>query len=148
MWFKLNSVLGMVSVVTAPKRPVPRLPCTAKIPGGCFKVLKWVEWDYRVHANGIRVQYSLEFFRAAACGAPAAVVAPRAIFRRTQLSRAEADYANARAAHRVRERAMPEHGRVLGARHRDVHDPGKHLHARVRILRRAKRKATGTAGGR
>ena len=37
----------------------------------------------------------------------------------------------------MRERALPQHGRVLGTSHGDVHDPGQHLHARVRILRRA-----------
>ena len=43
---------------------------------------------------------------------------------------------------------MPEHGRVLGASHRDVHDSRQHLHARVRILRGAERETTRAARGR
>ena len=31
---------------------------------------------------------------------------------------------------------MPERRRVLGARHRDVHDPGRHLHPPLRLLQR------------
>ena len=31
---------------------------------------------------------------------------------------------------------MPERRRVLGARHRDVHDPRRHLHAALRLLQR------------
>ena len=40
------------------------------------------------------------------------------------------------------EAALPEHLRVLGrARHRDLHDPGRHLHAALRLLRRQDRPA-------
>ena len=36
---------------------------------------------------------------------------------------------------------LPEHRRVLGARHRDVHDPRRHLHAPLRLLQRQDRQA-------
>ena len=51
-------------------------------------------------------------------------------------------------AHRGREPAhglpggrLPEHRRVLGARHRDVHDPRRHVHAALRLLQRQDRQA-------
>ena len=37
--------------------------------------------------------------------------------------------------HGVRGGALPERRRVLGARHRDVHDPRRRLHAELRLLR-------------
>ena len=36
---------------------------------------------------------------------------------------------------------LPEHGRVLGARHGDLHDPRRHLHAPLRLLQRQDRQA-------
>ena len=45
------------------------------------------------------------------------------------------------AAHRVRGSALPEHRRVLAPRHGDVHDHGRRLHARVRLLQRHARRA-------
>ena len=36
---------------------------------------------------------------------------------------------------------MPQRRRVLGARHRDVHDPRRHLHAPLRLLQRQDRQA-------
>src|SRR4051794_23655948 len=38
--------------------------------------------------------------------------------------------------HGVRGGALPEPGRVLGARHRDADAPRRHVYARVRVLRR------------
>ena len=34
---------------------------------------------------------------------------------------------------------LPQHRRVLGARHRDVHDPRRHVHAPLRLLQRQDR---------
>ena len=73
-------------------------------------------------------------------------MAEGAILRRLELPGTQAHHAHSRSAHRLRERALPEHGRVLGAPHGDVHDSREHLHARVRILRRAQRQAAGPAG--
>ena len=36
---------------------------------------------------------------------------------------------------------LPEHRRVLGARHRHLHDPRRHLHAPLRVLQRQDRQA-------
>ena len=44
-------------------------------------------------------------------------------------------------AHDLRGGALPEHRRVLGARHRDVPDPRRHLHARLPLLLRPLRQA-------
>ena len=44
----------------------------------------------------------------------------------------------------MRERALSEHGRVLGARHGHIHDFGRHLHAGLRFLRGAERQASGS----
>ena len=43
--------------------------------------------------------------------------------------------------HRVRRSELPEHRRVLGAEARDLHDHGRHLHARLRVLQRQDRPA-------
>ena len=43
--------------------------------------------------------------------------------------------------------ALPQHGRVLGTRHRHVHDSGRHLHASLRLLRCTLRQ-TGRSPGR
>ena len=45
------------------------------------------------------------------------------------------------AAHRLRGGELPQHRRVLGARHRHVHDPRRHLHAPLRLLQREVRRA-------
>ena len=45
------------------------------------------------------------------------------------------------AQHGVRGGPLPQHRRVLGAAHGDGHDPGRHLHARLRLLRRQDRPA-------
>ena len=46
-------------------------------------------------------------------------------------------------AHGVRGSELPEHRRVLEPRHRDVHDPRRHLHAFMRLLQRRARHAAG-----
>ena len=53
----------------------------------------------------------------------------------------EEDGAGAEAAYGVRERAVPEHRRVLEPEGRDVHDVGESLHAAVRVLRGAEGQA-------
>ena len=50
------------------------------------------------------------------------------------LFEAEGPHAGARSPHRVRGGALPQHRRVLVARHRDVHDSRRHVHACVRLL--------------
>ena len=47
--------------------------------------------------------------------------------------------------HGLRGGALPEHRRVLGARHRDVPDPRRHLHARLPLLLRPLGQARGAA---
>ena len=49
--------------------------------------------------------------------------------------------ARPRPPHGLRGSALPERRRVLGARHRDVHDPRRRLHAELRLLRRRPRPA-------
>ena len=44
-------------------------------------------------------------------------------------------------AHRLRGGQLPERRRVLGARHRDLHDPRRRLHPALRLLQRADRRA-------
>ena len=56
-----------------------------------------------------------------------------------QLSRPEAVAARSRAQHGLRGSALPEHRGVLGPANRHDHDPGRHLHAGVRVLRRQDR---------
>ena len=46
------------------------------------------------------------------------------------------DHARGRPAHGLRGGPLPEHRRVLGARHGDVPDPRRRLHARLPLLRR------------
>ena len=38
--------------------------------------------------------------------------------------------------HRLPGGGLPEHRRVLAARHRHLHDPGRHVHAPLRLLQR------------
>src|SRR2546421_710488 len=61
-------------------------------------------------------------------------MAARAATRRGELRRAERDHARPRAAHGVRRGALPQHRRVLGGPHRHLHDPGRYLHACLRLL--------------
>src|SRR5919204_10549 len=61
------------------------------------------------------------------------------------LRRQEAD-PRAVAAHDLRGGALPEHRRVLGARHRDVPDPRRHVHTRLSLLLRQLRQARASAG--
>ena len=56
---------------------------------------------------------------------------------RIALRRARGDPARRRPALGVRGGALPEHRRVLRPRHRDVPDHGRHLHARLPLLRGA-----------
>jgi len=96
--------------------------------------------------NGHTIPYNLEFTAdAGACAerASAAGLAASQIFRWRALPGSEAHNAHARFAHGLRKRALPEHGRVLGARHRDLHDSWRYLHARMRVLRRAFGKPVG-----
>ena len=58
-----------------------------------------------------------------------------------ELSAAEGAHARAQAAHGLRGSALPQHRRVLAPRHGDVHDHGRRLHARVRLLQRHARRA-------
>src|SRR5579885_2813936 len=55
---------------------------------------------------------------------------------------------NARAwpAYGVRERAVPEHWRVLGASHGHLHDFGRPVHAPLRLLRGTERVASWESG--
>src|SRR5579883_1962486 len=54
---------------------------------------------------------------------------------RSELSRAGRGHAHAGAAHGLRRGAVPQHRRLLGAQDGDVPDPGKRLHAALRVLR-------------
>src|SRR6476620_3805421 len=53
-----------------------------------------------------------------------------------ELPEAQADDAVSRPAYRLRRGALSERRRVLGARRRDVHDPWRRLHQKLRLLRR------------
>ena len=68
-------------------------------------------------------------------GRAEAAVAEGALPRRAELHAPEVADARGAPAHRLRRGALPEHRRVLGGRHGDVHDPGRHVHARLRLLR-------------
>ena len=69
---------------------------------------------------------------------------PRARAGDQGLCRDRGDRARERPAHGVRGGRLPQHRRVLGAEARHLHDPGRHLHARLRVLQRQDRDA-GTA---
>ena len=56
--------------------------------------------------------------------------------RRPELPPHRAPDAQQGAAHGLRGGELPEHRRVLGARHRDLHDPRRRLHAPLRLLQR------------
>ena len=55
---------------------------------------------------------------------------------RPALPRAARDDRGPGAAHGLPGGGLPEHRRVLGARHRHLHDPRRHLHAPLRLLQR------------
>ena len=93
---------------------------------------------FHPNADGYAL-YDPSEFHAAARGASAAVLVACAIFRGTKISGTEAHHAHAGSAYGMRERALPEHGRMLGTRHGHIHDFGRYLHAGVRILRGAER---------
>ena len=57
------------------------------------------------------------------------------------LLRHQEDPARAEAAHRVRGSVLPQHRRVLRQRHGHLHDPRRHLHAPLSVLRRGPRPA-------
>ena len=50
-------------------------------------------------------------------------------------------YRRAQPAHGVPERALSEHGRMLGRRHSNLYDSGKHLHPQLQFLRSSHRAA-------
>ena len=58
---------------------------------------------------------------------------------RPALPRAARDDRERGPAHGLPGGGLPEHRRVLGARHRHVHDPRRHLHAPLRLLQRQDR---------
>ena len=61
--------------------------------------------------------------------------------RRADLPAAEEVDRGRQPAHRLRGGQLPERRRVLGARHRDLHDPRRRLHPPLRLLQRADRRA-------
>ena len=81
--------------------------------------------------------------RHATCGrcasASRVVQGPRA--RRPALPRAARADRGREPAHGLPGGRVPERRRVLGARHRDVHDPRRHVHAALRLLQRQDRQA-------
>src|SRR5438034_4585924 len=107
--------------------------------GGLYDVLDERKIGFSVEPHGFSFPYPIECTGDGALAerASATGLAARQIFWRGALSGSEAHHAHAGFAHGLRERALPEHGRVLGTWHRDVYDSGRHLHARLRILRRA-----------
>ena len=58
-----------------------------------------------------------------------------------ELPAAARHHARPQAQHRLRGRALPQHRRVLAPRHGDLHDPRRHLHARLHLLRGGARQA-------
>src|SRR5205814_7478087 len=114
-----------------------------------FDVLESRKMRVSIEPNGLSFPYHLERIghaSAFADRASAARLAARQVFWRRALPGSEAHHAYAGSAHRLRERALPQHGRVLGTWHGDVHDSRRHLHTRLWILRRAFGQASRTAG--
>ena len=66
---------------------------------------------------------------------PPSRVDPRAAADQARVLRAPRDGEGAEAPHRLRERELPEHRRVLDPPRADDHDPRRHLHALVPVLR-------------
>ncbi|CAA9353106.1 MAG: Lipoyl synthase, partial [uncultured Gemmatimonadetes bacterium] len=75
--------------------------------------------------------------RAAAAGPPRAQagVAQGAGAGKPQLPAPQAADARPGPPHRVRRGPLPQHRRVLGERHRHLHDPGRRVHPRLQVLR-------------
>ena len=92
------------------------------------------------HPGTIRVSAGFHFSQART-----SEVAARARAGRRELSRSEGPDRAAAPAHGVRKRGLPQRRRVLESSHRDVHDAGQRVHAPLRLLRRAERRAA--AGG-
>ena len=114
---------------SCPPRPPTVRPC-AREWGGRDSIPRKPRWDGC--AGGARAR-----------GAPAtraqAPLAEGAGPRRRALPRAHAADPRRAAAHRLPGGRLPERRGVLGAGHRDVHDPRRHLHAAVRVLQRQDR---------
>ena len=91
----------------------------------------------RAGSHGFTVQHHHEQSAGPAIArrSPPPRLASRQILRRRTLPGPQAHHAHARPAHGMRKRSLPEYGRVLGARHRHFHDPRRHLHQGVRLLR-------------
>ena len=83
-------------------------------------------------AHGLAFSYPVEF----GVTSPAAGLAAREVLWWAALPGPQALDAHAGPAHGLRERALPEYGRVLGARRGYLHDPGRGMYARLRVLRR------------
>ena len=77
----------------------------------------------------------------AAVPRPQAAVVQGAAARRPEVPRADRDDQVRGAAHGLPGGGLPERRRVLGARHRDLHDPRRHLHPPLRLLQRQDRQA-------
>ena len=67
---------------------------------------------------------------------PQAALAEGAGAGRADLPPAEGDDRRRQPAHRLRGGQLPQRRRVLGARHRDLHDPRRRLHPPLRLLQR------------
>ena len=90
------------------------------------------------HRHGRRLVHGAGDGRlAAAASAPR--VDPRQASLRRQLPRPQGCPARADPEHRLRGGPLPQHRRVLGAAHGHDHDPGRHVHPRLRLLRRQDR---------
>src|SRR5438046_3596180 len=103
-----------------------------------YDVLESRKMRVSIEPNGHSFPYHLERIghaSAFADRASAARLAARQVFWWRAISGPEAHHAHAGSTHRLREREMPEHWRVLGTRDGDVHDSGRPLHAGLRILR-------------
>src|SRR2546422_9461428 len=80
--------------------------------------------------------------------APQAGVAPGAGPRGAELPRAEAPDAGPPAAYGVRGSPLPQHRGVLGAPSGHLHDPGRRVHAELRLLRGRPRDPASARSGR
>ena len=94
----------------------------------------------RANPGGMDVLQRARPRRAAAARAQAAVVQGAAAGRRA-LPRADRADPLGEPAHGLPGGGLPERRRVLGARHGDVHDPRRHVHAPLRLLQRQDRQA-------
>src|SRR5207245_6741815 len=106
--------------------------------GGLYDVLESRKMRVSVEPNGLSFPYHLERIghaSAFADRASAARLAACQVFWRRALPGSEAPHAYAGSAHGLRERALPQHGRVLGTWHGNVHESRPRLHSGLRILR-------------